>query len=74
MAGGLYDLLEQAAGQLLRGDDGCGKYLTLTPGTLRQIAERKPASLADLARVRGMNEAKAERFGPAFLEILMENA
>ncbi|UWP98685.1 DNA helicase RecQ [Aliiroseovarius crassostreae] len=71
---GLYDQLEEAATRLLRGEDGCGKYMTLTPGTLRQIAERRPGTLADLARVRGMNETKVERFGPVFLEILMENA
>ena len=71
-SGGLYDQLQAAATELLRGEDGTGKYLTLTPGTLRQIAERKPMSIGDLARLSGMTEAKADRFGPTFFEILME--
>ncbi|WP_424944531.1 DNA helicase RecQ [Aliiroseovarius crassostreae] len=73
-AGGLYDRLQEAATRLLRGEDGTGKYMTLTPGTLRQIAERKPMSIGDLARLQGMNDAKAERFGPMFFEILTEDA
>ncbi|SPF78681.1 ATP-dependent DNA helicase RecQ [Aliiroseovarius pelagivivens] len=71
-AGSLFDRLQDAATELLRGEDGTGKYLTIAPGTLRKIAERKPMSIGDLGRVTGMNDAKAERFGPAFLEILSE--
>lgn len=72
-AGGLYDQLQEAAMRLMRGKDGCGKYMTLMPGTLRHIAERKPTSMNALISVPGMNEAKAERFGPALIEILTEN-
>ncbi|WP_424941083.1 DNA helicase RecQ [Aliiroseovarius sp. S253] len=71
-AGSLFDRLQDAATDLLRGEDGTGKYLTIAPGTLRKIAERKPMSTGDLGRMPGMNDAKAERFGPAFLEILSE--
>ena len=35
---------------------------------------RSVDELADLARIAGMGEAKAERFGPAFLEIIEEEA
>ncbi|MDA5095404.1 DNA helicase RecQ [Aliiroseovarius sp. KMU-50] len=72
VAGGLYDRLQDAATELLRGEDGTGKYLTVTPGILRQIAERKPMSVGDMSRLQGMTDAKAERFGPRFIEILME--
>ncbi|SMR83404.1 ATP-dependent DNA helicase RecQ [Aliiroseovarius halocynthiae] len=71
-AGSLFDRLQDTATALLRGEDGTGKYLTIAPGTLRKIAERKPMSIGDLGRMPGMNDAKAERFGPAFLEILSE--
>ncbi|WP_298563528.1 DNA helicase RecQ [uncultured Aliiroseovarius sp.] len=71
-AGSLFDRLQDAATDLLRGEDGTGKYLTIAPGTLRKIAERKPMNIGDLGRMPGMNDAKAERFGPAFLEILSE--
>ncbi|MEJ2029579.1 MAG: DNA helicase RecQ [Maritimibacter sp.] len=71
-SGTLYDRLQEAALELARGEDGTGKLISLSPATLRHIAERPPHDMASLARVQGMSEAKAERFGPAFLEILAE--
>ncbi len=72
-AGGLYDRLEEAQTELIRGPDGTGKYMSCTNTTLRHIAERRPpGSLEDLARIQGMNEAKADRFGAAFLAIIEE--
>ncbi len=68
----LYDRLAQAQLRLSRGEDGTEKPLSCTHGTLRQIAERRPRSLDDLARIQGMGPQKAERFGPAFLDILTE--
>jgi ATP-dependent DNA helicase RecQ len=55
---------------LARGADGTGKYLSCTHATLRQIAERRPSTLAEMAQIQGMGEAKIDRFGPAFLDIL----
>ena len=40
--------------------------------TLRAIAERRPSTLAELVAIQGMGEAKVERFGEAFLEVLRE--
>ena len=40
--------------------------------TLRQIAERRPSTLAELADIPGMGDQKIERFGAAFLAILRE--
>ena len=54
---------------LSRGEDGTGKYLSCTPSTLRQIAERRPTSLEDLMAVQGMGAQKVERFGAAFLAL-----
>ncbi|WP_421702474.1 DNA helicase RecQ [Aliiroseovarius sp.] len=71
-AGGLYDRLEEAQADLIRGPEGTGKYMSCTNTTLRHIAERRPGSLKDLARIQGMNEAKADRFGAAFLAIIQE--
>ncbi|MFM2366830.1 MAG: hypothetical protein RIR95_1438, partial [Pseudomonadota bacterium] len=39
---------------------------------LRQIAERKPSTLSELAYIQGMNEQKLERFGDAFLVAVAE--
>jgi ATP-dependent DNA helicase RecQ len=69
-SGALYDRLAEAQVTLLRGEDGTGKPLSLSPGILRKIAESRPSTLSDLDRVGALGPAKIERFGPAFLEIL----
>ncbi len=69
-AGGLYDELFEIARGLERGADGTEKLLTLAPATLRAIAEVRPASVAALARIKGMDEARVDRFGAAILERL----
>ena len=69
-AGEVFDRLEAAMQRLSRGEDGTGKFLTCTQTTLRAIAERRPRTAAELARVQGMGDAKVERFGAAFLALL----
>ncbi len=69
-AGSLYDQLIEAQVTLCRGEIGTDKYLSCTPSTIRHLAERRPGSVEDLARVPGMNEAKIDRFGAAFLQVL----
>lgn len=70
--GAVYDRLAEAQLALQRGPDGIDKPLSCAQSTLRQIAERRPRSLADLQRVQGMDAQKAERFGAVFLAILAE--
>jgi DNA helicase-2/ATP-dependent DNA helicase PcrA len=41
-----------------------------TDATLTAIAEAKPESLGDLAKVAGVGKAKLERYGDAVLELL----
>jgi ATP-dependent DNA helicase RecQ len=67
-AASLYDALFDVAQGLERGAAGGEKLLTLSPATLRAIAERRPTTLGDLAQIRGMDGARLERFGPALLE------
>ncbi len=69
-AGGLFDRLHIVATDLARGEDGTGKYLSVTATTLRQIAERKPMTIGELGRIPGMGNQKAERFGTAFIDVL----
>ena len=69
-AGALHDRLAEAQLALVRGADGTGKYLTCTQTTLRQIAEARPSTLAELERIGGMGGAKTERFGAAFLRVV----
>jgi len=42
-------------------------------GHLRQIAERRPSTLAELQAVQGMGELKVDRFGEAFLSVLRDS-
>jgi ATP-dependent DNA helicase RecQ len=55
---------------LARGDCGTLRPLSCSHSTLRQIAERRPATLEALERLPGMGPQKAERFGTAFLDVL----
>jgi ATP-dependent DNA helicase RecQ len=70
--GAVFDRLAEAQLALARGEDGTGKYLSCTHSTLRQIAERRPSTLAELVAIQGMGEQKVERFGAAFLAVLRE--
>ncbi|MCO8143878.1 DNA helicase RecQ [Rhodovulum tesquicola] len=69
-AGEIFDRLMEVQRDLSRGADGTGKFLSCPHTTLRHIAERRPASIEDMARLPGMGPAKADRFGPAFLQVL----
>ena len=68
--GEVFDRLAEAQLSLVRGPDGTGKHLSCTHSTLRQIAERRPSTLAELDRIQGMGGQKTERFGEAFLDVL----
>lgn len=66
----VYDRLEAAQVALARGPAGLDKPLSCGAGTLAKIAEARPRDLAALERVPGMDGARVERFGTAFLEAL----
>ncbi len=70
--GAVFDRLAEVQVELSRGEDGTGKHLSCTHSTLRQIAERRPSTLAELQHIQGMGELKVERFGEAFLSVLRE--
>ncbi|TAG12612.1 MAG: DNA helicase RecQ [Rhodobacterales bacterium] len=70
--GALFDRLAEVQLALSRGEDGTGKYLSCTHSTLRQIAERRPSTLAELQAIQGMGEQKVDRFGEAFLSVLRQ--
>jgi len=70
--GVVFDRLADAQLALSRGEDGTGKYLSVTHSTLRLIAERRPSTMGELQRIQGMGDQKVERFGEAFLSVLRE--
>ncbi|HET9869911.1 MAG TPA: HRDC domain-containing protein, partial [bacterium] len=45
-------------------------YVVFHDSTLREMAARRPATLAQFAQIPGVGEAKLKRYGPAFLEVL----
>ncbi len=51
----------------LAAEAGVPPYVIFHDSTLREIAESRPASLAELARVQGVGEAKLKRYGEAML-------
>ena len=67
-AGSVYDQLLEAQNSLSRGADGTGKPMSCTASVLARLAEAQPADLGGIERIIGARHA--ERFGPAFLEIL----
>jgi ATP-dependent DNA helicase RecQ len=52
---------------------GVPPYVIFHDSTLREIAERKPRDLNELARVQGVGSAKLERYGEPMLAALSTN-
>jgi ATP-dependent DNA helicase RecQ len=52
---------------------GVPPYVVFHDSTLREIAERKPRTLLELAEVQGIGAAKLERYGEAVLAALASN-
>ena len=69
-AGSIYDRLIEAQSQLARGTEGLDKPLSCSTTLITRIAESRPRDAAQMARILG--DKRAERFGPAFLDVLQE--
>ena len=69
-AGALYDRLAEAQAELRHGAHGGERPMECSPRELARVAERRPRSADDLARLIGPRHA--ERFGPAFLAVLQD--
>jgi ATP-dependent DNA helicase RecQ len=70
----LFDALVEAQAELTHGEFGTDRYLACTPSTLAKITETRPRDLAGLERISGVGALKAERFGAAFLTLIVEAA
>jgi len=51
---------------------GVPPYVIFHDSTLLEILNRRPASLADMAEISGVGQAKLEKFGRAFLRVVEE--
>ncbi len=49
-------------------------YVIFHDSTLLEILQRRPASLAEMAEISGVGQAKLEKFGKAFLRVVEEAA
>jgi ATP-dependent DNA helicase RecQ len=54
----------------LAAEAGVPPYVIFHDSTLREMAGQKPVTLAALGRVSGVGEAKLERYGAAFVEVI----
>ena len=70
MAGDIFDQLMVRQQELERGVFKDKKPLICSTATLRNIAQLRPKSIDQLAQITGMNSARTERFGVAFMKIL----
>src|SRR6056297_2415089 len=67
-AGSVYDQLLAVQADLARGEGGIDKPLSCSASLLAKVANNRPGDLDSLTRILG--ERRAERFGPAFLDVL----
>ena len=53
-------------------EQGVPPYIIFHDSTLLEMVNRRPVSLADMAKITGVGQAKLERYGDAFLQVLDE--
>ncbi|MEO9574421.1 MAG: DNA helicase RecQ [Tateyamaria sp.] len=69
-AGAIYDQLLAVQAELARGTDGTDKPLSCSASQLAKVAQLRVGDDAAIERLLG--DRKAERFGPAFLDVLRD--
>jgi ATP-dependent DNA helicase RecQ len=65
----LFDALRACRRDLAK-QAGVPPYVVFHDSTLREMATLRPTSMAALGRVSGVGEAKLERYGAAFVEVV----
>lgn len=68
--GTLYDRLLEAQADLSRGPEGTDKPMSCSASQLAKVASQKPRDAQAIQRIIG--DRHADRFGPAFLDILRD--
>jgi ATP-dependent DNA helicase RecQ len=71
--GALFEQL-RALRKNLADEQGLPPYVIFHDATLRQMAQERPATLHDFARIRGIGEAKLTRYGARFIETIRRHA
>ena len=52
--------------------DNIPPYLVFSDATLQDMCQRLPQNLSELCEVKGIGERKLERYGQAFLDLLLK--
>lgn len=68
----LYDQLLEVQSTLMRGPEGIDKPMSCSASLLAKVASMKPQSETTLTKLIG--ERRAERFGAAFLDVLLQSS
>ena len=68
----LWDALRQCRQQLAQ-QHGIPPYMVFHDSTLMGIAEEKPCRHSELLQISGVGQAKLEKFGDAFLEVVQQH-
>ncbi len=55
-------------------EEGVAAYVVFADRTLLELARQRPMTLSDMAAIHGIGAAKLERYGEAFLEVLLSAA
>ncbi len=61
----------RAARLAIARDEGVAAYVVFADRTLLELARQRPMSLREMAAIHGIGAAKLERYGEAFLEVLL---
>jgi ATP-dependent DNA helicase RecQ len=72
---GDYELFEalRALRKKLADQNGLPPYVIFHDASLREMAQRKPVTIADFATVPGVGQTKLLRYGEPFIEIIREH-
>jgi ATP-dependent DNA helicase RecQ len=57
----------------LADEHGLPPYVIFHDATLRELAQRRPATLDEFASIRGIGEAKLSRYGQRFIEAIQQH-
>jgi ATP-dependent DNA helicase RecQ len=69
----LFEALRERRRRLAE-EQGVPPYVIFHDRTLLELVEQRPASLAEMAGISGIGQAKLERYGARFLEVLRAHA
>ena len=67
----LWYLLKDKRTELAR-DQGVPPYLIFHDSTLLEILNRRPTNLKEMGQISGVGQAKLERYGAEFLQVLAD--